>query len=236
LYGLSARYYDLIYNWKDYERESEKIHRLIQKHKKTRGRDLLDVACGTGNHIAYLRKLYHVEGLDINPYMLSQARKKFPDVKFSKGDMRNFRLKRQFDVVTCLFSAIGHLKNGRQLVQAFRTIATHLKPGGIYVLEPSFSPDKWDGRRIGANFVNQSRLKIARMNISERKGSTAILNMHHLVASPKGIEYFVEHMEMQLFKQEEYHNAFNRANLRIVVYDKNGLEGRGLYLATKPVE
>lgn len=73
------------------------------------------------------------------------------------------------------------------------------------------------------------------MNIRGRNGTTAIMNMHPLVASPKGIEYFVEPLKMKLFKHGEYLNAFNRADLH-VTYDKSGLEGRGLYLAVKPVK
>jgi len=56
LYNKTAKYYDLIYGWKDYRKESEFIHKLIQKHKKNTGNELLDVACGTGNHIRYLKK------------------------------------------------------------------------------------------------------------------------------------------------------------------------------------
>lgn len=234
MYNRSAKYYDKIYSWKDYKKESEKIHHLIREHKRTGGRLLLDVACGTGNHIKFLKKWYNVEGLDLNPFMLRQARKKFPQIRFYKADMTRFKLNRQYDIVTCLFSAIGHLKNQHELVQTIQTMATHLKPGGILLLEPSFSPDKWEDGRISANFVNEPRLKIVRMNMSGRRGTTAIMNMHHLIASPGGIEYFVEPLEMKLFKYDEYLNAFNHANLG-VSYDKVGLEGRGLYLAVKPV-
>ncbi len=44
LYTDLARYYDLIYSWKDYQKEAATIRRLIAKHKRSKGNDLLEVA------------------------------------------------------------------------------------------------------------------------------------------------------------------------------------------------
>jgi ubiquinone/menaquinone biosynthesis C-methylase UbiE len=47
-YAKSAELYDAMYaSRKDYAREAEQIHHLIQQCKHTSGEDLLDVACGT---------------------------------------------------------------------------------------------------------------------------------------------------------------------------------------------
>jgi ubiquinone/menaquinone biosynthesis C-methylase UbiE len=98
----SEKYYDDIYGamGKDYAAEANTLHKLIQIHKHTEGNALLDVACGTGTHAGLLRKYYKVEGIDLNADMLKTARKKHPDIRFSIGDMRNFDLSRQFDVVS----------------------------------------------------------------------------------------------------------------------------------------
>ncbi len=142
MYEESAFYYDIIYSYKNYEKESEKLHRIIQRYKKSKKNFLLDVACGTGNHIAYLKKHYKVQGLDNNSRMLRQARKKHPDVSFHLGDMTRFNLRTTFDVVTCLFSAIGHVKTRPRLRQAVRNMADHLNPGGLLIVEPWFTPDQ----------------------------------------------------------------------------------------------
>ena len=85
MYSRSAIYYDLIYSFKNYRSESEKLDEFIQQFKKTRGKTLLDLACGTGSHITYLKNWYEIEGLDINPEMLTQARRKHPEIVFHKG-------------------------------------------------------------------------------------------------------------------------------------------------------
>lgn len=47
LYKELAKYYDLIYHWKNYKKETDKIKKLISRYKKSDGKALLDVACGT---------------------------------------------------------------------------------------------------------------------------------------------------------------------------------------------
>jgi ubiquinone/menaquinone biosynthesis C-methylase UbiE len=235
LYDRSAEFYDAIYSFKNYEKETAKLHELIQQHKRSLGNELLDVACGTGGHIAYLKRNYSVEGLDISPLMLRLARKKHPDVVFYRRDMTNFRLRKEFDVVTCLFSAIGHVKTRRRLDLAVRALARHLKPGGVLVVESWPTPKQWQIGRLGANFVDQPNLKIARFSISKTRDKLSVLDLHHLVATPNRIEHFVERLEMGLFTHDEYLDAFRQARLE-TVYDPEGLMGRGLYIGTRPVD
>ena len=131
MYMQFANYYDEIYHFKNYQEEVEKIETLIQLHKKSSGNYLLDVACGTGNHIAYLKQHYTVEGLDFSPEMLRIARKKHPEVVFHRGDMTSFKLNHRFDIITCLFSAIGHVKIKARMRRAVRNMASHIQRGGV---------------------------------------------------------------------------------------------------------
>ena len=193
---------------------------------------MLDVACGTGGHIKYLKSHYAVEGLDINDRMLQIARKKHPDIIFHRGDMVSFKLHNQFDAITCLFSAIGHLKTKRKLGLAIRNMSQHLKPGGVLIVEPWITPQQWHTRSVHANFVDQPELKVARMNISKTRGRLSVMDMHHLVATPKRVEHFVERLELGLFTKDEYLEAFRQARLE-VTHDEEGLMGRGLYLGVK---
>jgi SAM-dependent methyltransferase len=232
LYDRLAELYDAIYSFKNYEKEAAKLHQLIQQHKRSPGNDLLDVACGTGGHIAYLKGNYSVEGLDISAPMLRLAKKKHPDVVFYRRDMTNFKLKKQYDVVTCLFSAIGHVKTKRRLDLAVLTMASHLKPSGVLVVEPWPTPKQWQIGRLGANFVDEPNLKVARFSVSRARGKLSVQDLHHLVATPHRIEHFVERLEMGLFTRDEYLDAFRRARLE-TIYDPEGLMGRGLYIGTR---
>ncbi|TMI19100.1 hypothetical protein E6H32_03585 [Candidatus Bathyarchaeota archaeon] len=62
--------------------------------------------------------------------MLRLARKKHPDIVFHRGNMVTFKLNKRFDAITCLFSAIGHLKTKGKLRLAIRNISRHSSPAG----------------------------------------------------------------------------------------------------------
>jgi ubiquinone/menaquinone biosynthesis C-methylase UbiE len=237
MFSKSAKYYDSIYleTGKDYAGEAEKVHGLIHMLKKTSGNSLLDVACGTGQHIVTLRKHYQVEGLDLDEKMLAIARAKFPDIPFHHASMLDFDLGREFDAVTCLFSSIGYVKTTPNLNRAIGNMARHLKPGGVLVVEPWISPEDWKSGKVHALFVDNTDFKLARMNISERKGNLAFFNFHYLVATDTGVEHFTELHELGLFTQEEYMAAFRSAGLS-TMHDGEGLIGRGLYIGFKEVD
>jgi ubiquinone/menaquinone biosynthesis C-methylase UbiE len=234
MFTKSARIYDAIYlnMGKDYAAEAGKVHALIQQHKQASGNLLLDVACGTGLHIGPLREHYQVEGLDLDKNMLEETRKKFPDVPLHHGDMVDFNLHHEFDAITCLFSSIGYVKTIPRLNQAVRNMAGHVKPGGVLLVEPWFSPEDWNAGKVHATFVNQPDLKIARMNISERKNNLSCFTFHYLVATPAGIGHFTELHELGLFTDDEYLEAFCISGLE-VSHDPTGLDGRGLYIGMK---
>lgn len=234
-YEKQAVYYDTIYQaqGKDYKRESGQIYEVIEKYKRSSGNELLDVGCGTGSHFEFLRKWYSLEGLDIDEHMLLVAKRRYPDIDFHQGDMVNFSLGRQFDAVTCLFSAIGYAKTPDNMYLAVKSLANHVKPGGVVVVEPWFAPDQWKEGRPSAVFVDKPDLKLARVNISERKGNVSILNFHFLVAEQGKVEQFTELHELGLFTQEQYVQAFKNTGLE-TIYDPQGITGRGLYIGVKP--
>ena len=52
------------------------------------------------------------------------------------GDMRTFDLGRSFDVVTCLCSSIGQVRNLDGLAAAAGRLAAHVAGGGVLIVEP----------------------------------------------------------------------------------------------------
>ena len=233
MWGELAKYYDFLYAWKPYKKESETIHHLIKKNKKISGNKLLDVACGTGNHIQFLKKYYSITGVDLNKEMLKTARKKFSDVSFQQADMMSLHLKKKFDVITCLFSSIGYVKTYKNLNRTVASFAEHLKKGGVLITEPFFSEKTYHSGKPHATFVNEPDVKIARMNVSQKKGSLAILDFHFLIATKKGIGVLRDKHELGLFDVESFLRILKNNGFQ-AKFLKNGLmKGRGLYVAVK---
>ncbi len=229
-----AFFYDDVYaaQGKNYKKEANKIFQIIKKYKISKGKRLLDVGCGTGGHFPFLSKWYKVEGLDLDKYMLEIAKKKFKNILFHHDNMINFSLENKFDVITCLFSAIGYTKTVENMQATIINMAKHLNPGGILILEPWFSPDRWPIGKPYAVFVNKPNLKVARVYLSERKNNISVVNFHVLAVTPEKIEEFTELQELGLFTKEEYLRGFKLAGLK-VKHNPVGLIGRGLYIGLK---
>jgi SAM-dependent methyltransferase len=232
VFSRSARIYDAVYSWKDYGREAELVHELVQA-RKPGAETLLDVACGTGAHLAELRRWYRCEGLDLDGELLAVARERLPDVPLHRGDMRDFDLGRRFDAVTCLFSSIGYVLTVEALAAGIAAMARHLEPGGVLLVEPWLSPEGVRVPQVGAVFVDEPELKIARVNAIEVDGRLSSFEFHYLVGTPAGVEHFTERHELGLFTREEQLAAFRAAGLA-VEHDEEGLMGRGLYVGLAP--
>lgn len=90
---------------------------------------ILDVGCGPGHVARFLAERgAQVEGLDLSPQMIAEARASHPDIPFHVGDM--FAL--PFDGLAGIvaFYAIVHLRTG-ELEAPFREFHRALAPGGI---------------------------------------------------------------------------------------------------------
>jgi len=142
VFERSARVYDLLYSFKDYEAEALDLTTLVRE-RNPGAASLLDVACGTGKHLELLRATFpDVAGVDLDDGLLAVAHERLPDVPLTRGDMRAFDLGRTFDAVTCLFSSVGYLRDDEELAAAIGRMASHLSPGGVLVVDGWIRPDR----------------------------------------------------------------------------------------------
>lgn len=233
MFSKTAQFYDAVYSFKDYRAEAEQLITIVGDGLRSKGNRLLDVACGTGSHVEYLREHYDAEGLDLDPGLLEIARQRSPGVAFHHGDMVNFDLDGSFDIVTCLFSSIGYVRTLDNLSRAVQCMAHHLAPGGLLIVEPWFTPEAWQPNTVHSLFIDEPDLKIARVNTSFAKGRLSYFDLHYLIGTPDGTEHFVERHELGLFTVEEMQAALSNAGLE-VEHDPEGLMGRGLHFGRRP--
>ena len=231
MFSRSAQFYDAIYSFKDYAAEASEVEGLIKKRNPD-ARTLLDVACGTGLHLKEFAGSFEVAGIDLDPGLLEIARERVGDIPLQEGDMRTFELGSTFDAVTCLFSSIGYVEGPDELAQTMERFAAHLNPGGVVVVEGWFGPDEWDPKHVGAVFVDEPELKIARINTAETRGRVSFMELQYLVGTLEGVEHFTEPHALYLFTPDEYQAGMRSAGLT-VEYDKDALMGRGVYIGVK---
>ena len=234
MYKKLAKYYDLIYHWKDYEKEAYSIKDLIKKYKKSDGNQLLDVGCGTGKHLECFMDDFSCTGIDINNEMVEVAKSKVNDVIFEQGDMINFNLKTEYDVILCLFSAIGYVKTYTNLEKTIQNFANHLKIGGVLVIEPWFTKSIYRVGEPGMTTYDGNEVKIARLNTTKIEGDLSIMDMHYLIAEKnENVIHYVDTHELGLFEIDKTLEIMEKADFQSE-YLKDGLmKDRGLYIGVK---
>ncbi len=233
MHERSARLLDLISAGHDYADDAHRLEWIIESATPILVESLLDVGCGTGNHLAALRTRFAVEGLDLDPAVLTIARDRLPDVPLHRADMTRFDLGRQFDAVLCLGSAVGYARTTPILRRTVENLAHHVNHGGVVVIVPWVYPDEWIDGHVSAEFVDLPDIKVAQFGVSGQVGAISSLDFHYLVAKGGAVESFVERHELGLFSHEEYLAAFVAAGLD-VSYLPDGLGDSGLFVGVKP--
>jgi SAM-dependent methyltransferase len=148
--------YDLLTAEYPYERWLAELEALARAHGLD-GRDVLDVACGTGkSFLPLLQRGWRVVGCDISPAMLAVAAAKAPAARLVHADMRALPALGEFDLVTCLDDALNYLLHERELAAALAGIRRNLQPRGIAI---------WD-----LNALAQYRASFARDRTTDRDG------------------------------------------------------------------
>lgn len=121
----------------------EDLKWLLEAHDLNGNERVLDVGTGAGHAaFAFAPSVQFVEGVDITPSMLEQAKRGAEErglgnIKFSPADVESLpHSDSSFDIVVSRWCA-HHYPNIRL---ALAEIARVLKPGGIFLLVDSYSP------------------------------------------------------------------------------------------------
>ena len=138
-YEKFAFAYDRMMRNVNYPRWGDYIESLFGKYG-CKPRNILDLACGTGALTLLLAsKGYTMTGIDRAIGMLNVAQEKAENqdlqIAFHHGDMLNFRLNQQFDVILCTYDSINYAVNENELSSVFKTVLEHLTPGGLFIFD-----------------------------------------------------------------------------------------------------
>lgn len=126
------------------------IRTILDNAGVSEGKDILDVACGTGVLIPdYLaRGVASVTGIDISPEMAKIAAGKYPqeNVTILCGDVEKTDFGRLFDCVV-VYNAFPHFPDPKRLIAR---LASLLKPGGTLTVAHGMSRAKIDAHHHGS--------------------------------------------------------------------------------------
>jgi SAM-dependent methyltransferase len=231
MFDASAEYYDLIYStFKDYAAETETIAALLRRLNPN-CRTVLDVACGTGEHVKRLAAAgFEVDGLDLSPAFVTIAHAKHPAGRFFVADMTDFHVPQRYDAVVCLFSSIGYVRTLDRVEAALRCFREHLMSGGVILVEPWFPPGVLNTTRMFHNSAEANGVRVERAAHNEVDGRLSRLHFDYDITDASGTRHVSEVHELGLFTTDEMLGAFRRVGLD-VEHDQEGLTDRGLFVA-----
>jgi SAM-dependent methyltransferase len=196
---------------------------------------VLDVGCGTGSHLQSLAKRFgEVAGVELSESMCALARARLGGAPVHQGDMRDFDLGRTFGAVCCLTSTIGYSRDTAELEGAVRTMARHLEPGGVLVIDPYWTPGNFLDGHVGHDVVRDESRTVARLSTSTRTGTSVRHEAHYLVADAGGIRHLTHVQPLTLFTHEEYLTALERAGCAAEHLRRDGgFVHRGLFVGVR---
>ena len=104
-------------------------------------RDVLDSACGTGQHLIMLSRLgYNLSGSDFSLAMLEACRRNLNRfglfVSTAECDYRSLETswEQKFDAVLCLTQALNHMLTREDLLKALRSMKERLRDDGVLII------------------------------------------------------------------------------------------------------
>jgi len=194
--------------------------------------EILEIGCGTGRvSFPLAKKVKFLWGIDISESMLNHASSKInsdvDNIKFSKEDMFNLNLDKEFDLIIAPFRVIQCCESDLQLQGVFQSIKNHLKPNGYCILNafnPYLPKDEMASKWINDAAEFDSKIKMENgdlLVVSEKREKidpetqtlyTDLIYKRH--RDNKVIDTFVNSIFMKYFYPDEF----------IDIIEKNGFE------------
>ncbi|MFH9067506.1 class I SAM-dependent DNA methyltransferase [Streptomyces coeruleorubidus] len=219
---------------RDWDAEADQVAELIRSRLPD-ATSLLDVACGSGAHLARFSEYFtRLEGVEISEAMRKIAAVRVPDIPVHAGDLRDFDLGSTFDALTCMCFSIAYTRSVAELNRAVATMARHVKPGGVLVVEPWWFPDTFIDGFVGGSVVNEGGRVVSRVSHSVRKDGATHMTVRFTVADSAGIRDFTELEVCSLYSHEQYLEAFRRADVRAERVETSlSPNGNGLFVGVR---
>ncbi|MGZ4250143.1 MAG: GNAT family N-acetyltransferase [Solirubrobacteraceae bacterium] len=125
-------FYSDLFDAQRSDADAELIARLLSLEP---GMRVLDVPCGEGRIAGRLARMgCDVVGVDYTEAWIDLARKQYPEVTFSHGDMRSLAYEDEFDAIVNWFTSFGYF-DSQTNDRVLASFARALRPGGRLLLE-----------------------------------------------------------------------------------------------------
>ncbi|MCH8162277.1 MAG: class I SAM-dependent methyltransferase, partial [Chloroflexi bacterium] len=135
MYAELASWFHLITAPEDYEEEAAFFTKMLRDACDRPPQTVLELGSGGGNNASHMKAHFEMTLVDLSPDMLALSKTINPELEHIEGDMRNVRLRREFDAVF-VHDAVSYMLTKRDLRAAFKTAFLHCRPGGAALFAP----------------------------------------------------------------------------------------------------
>ena len=135
LYNDLASWWPVISPPSEYAEEAALYVDMIQAASNFPVREVLELGSGGGNNASHMKRAFDLTLVEPAEGMRELSRALNPECAHADGDMRYVRLGRTFDAVF-VHDAVMYMVNEDDLRAALATVAAHLAPGGVALMDP----------------------------------------------------------------------------------------------------
>ncbi|MFT4343347.1 MAG: class I SAM-dependent DNA methyltransferase [Candidatus Woesearchaeota archaeon] len=220
-YNKVAEIYDLMYT-KETGYDHKAQVKWVDDFRKKLGlpKDILDVACGTGIHLMYFKKLgYKVKGIDASQEMLKIAKKRLKNVPLKKDFFENFILEKEVPIITSYFNAISYNTNVKKLKSTFKSIYKNLSKDGIFVFD-LFCNEKPKEVFMVKKFES-GKFKMSRTFIGKPTSKGFKSTMYYVISNGKSSKIISETSFRGAFSEKQIMHALKSTGFK-VIYNGGG--------------
>ncbi len=222
-----AKYYNLLYQNKDYRKETEYISSLIKKFKPE-SKKILEFGSGSGIHGRMLANIgYHLFGIERSQEMIDLGYQNYPPQNkdenffFFQGDCTKTFIANDFDAVISLFHVFSYQTSEELAIDMLKNANRQLKQGGIFIFDYWFAPAVWKYRpKLRVKKVENTNLKITRIAepiCFEEKNLVDVDYLTFVEELPNGkISKIQETHKLKAFDLDEIINFSNSTGFEIL--------------------
>ena len=186
---------------------------------------ILELCCGTGRLTLPIAKDgYNICGVDYTPSMLKQAKLKAAEaglkIDFIEADIRALDLQEKFDLIFIPFNSIHHLYRNEDLFKALKCVKSHLKEGGLFLLD-CFNPniqyivENEKGLTVVAEYTTSDGREVLIKQTMRYESITQInrIEWHYFI---NGEFHSTQNLDMRLFFPQELDSYIEQIGFDII--------------------
>lgn len=215
LYKQIAKFYDLLYSYQDYDKEASF---LLTQLGVSNCPAILDVACGTGNHLSAIKKRIpeaRLVGIDLNAQMLKEAHKKAANARLLRRDMRDFFLDQQFDLTYSLSSSIQYNLTEQDLEKTIANLVRHTRRGGRVIFDVAFCQERWKEGHTNITANADEHYEVAELYTSHSKNGISMWNPVYFIKDKRTgvMDMSVDKQRIRIYDLSEIKRTLEKLNI-----------------------